>query len=446
MDSIYHRFAPKMQQAISREALMQAYDKQLKPMGTIVGFGFDEVTNNVTRYKITTSSGVLLQMLLALDSNQAITTFAFQPYQQKPEKERTNIYTDNALVSAMDSMVHTYAMDYLKNRFTPGMSIGILSGSKSYYYNYGISNSATEQHPTRHTQYEIGSITKTMVAFVLADAFATGKLQYQESIYKYLPDSVQTNKALANIKWIHLSNHTSGLPRLPDNLLKGSQNFNDTYAYYTVPVLFAALKQIKLDSEPGTTYSYSNLAVGLLGTLLENLYGESLPALFQRMIFNPAQMHDSYVAITGNATDTTLLATPHNAAGKRTVYWHFKALAGAGAVVSSTHDMLQYLARLTLRPLQKGKPDPRWQYIDSITYSGTERVSLAWHFNAADAKFKTMEHSGGTGGFRTHAVICQGIKSSVFVAINASEDPGATLVGGQLMQYLIRQNISNNKP
>ena len=439
MDSIYNRFSPNMQKAITNEALREAYNKQLKPFGEIVGFGFEDNNNGVSRYKLTTKSGTLLQMLLKVNDVQAIDAFAFQPYQHKPEKERTNIYTDNALQSHLDSFVNKEALNYLKLKFAPGMSIGILKGTNAYTYNYGESKPAEMLHPTAGTQYEIGSITKTMVAFVLADAFATGKLKYDETIFNYLPDSVKENKALEKITWVQLSNHTSGLPRLPGNLLKGSKNFNDSYAYYSKESLYEALSNIKLEHVPGTTYSYSNLAVGLLGTLLEEVYKETLDELLSRMIFKPNKMADTYVARLNKAPDTTMLATPHNAEGKRSTYWHFESLAGAGAVVSTTNDMLRYMLPLIMRPKTKGKTDPRMEFLDRISYEQSERVSLGWHFNEKDATDQTMEHSGGTAGFRTHLIFCPKRQVGVFVAINAAEDPGAVVVGNAIMKELLKQ-------
>ena len=62
-----------------------------------------------------------------------------------------------------------------------------------------------------------------------------------------------------------LSNHTSGLPQLPDNFENHSSDPYDPYKDYNKQHLFSYLKDCKPNGKPGETYAYSNLAVGLLG-------------------------------------------------------------------------------------------------------------------------------------------------------------------------------------
>ena len=70
----------------------------------------------------------------------------------------------------LDSLVTTLGESFLKNKQGVGLSIGIYNKGVLTFYNFGTTNKTKSNLPTRHTVYEIGSITKTFVSFILATA------------------------------------------------------------------------------------------------------------------------------------------------------------------------------------------------------------------------------------------------------------------------------------
>jgi len=436
-DSIYALTNQVFRNAIAKDAFVQSMKTQLQPLGTIAGFGQAQRANGVSRYKCIMSSGLNLQMLVALDAEDKVSTWAMRPWQEKPTTERTNIWNDNAMATSLDSLVNKIAADYMKTHFTPGLSIGILQGTKASTYNYGFARVETEQHPTRQTLYEIGSITKTFTAFVLADAVVNNKAKLDDPITKYLPDSVASNIKLQQIKLVHLSNHTSGLPRLPANLLEGSTKFNNPYAYYDNPKLFKFLKTVQPVRSPGIEYEYSNLAVGLLGVIMERVYAKPIQQLYDELIFKPLKMNNTFC---GPIPDTTMAAAPYTDKAQPTNYWNFISLAAAGSIKSTTEDMLRYALYFTMKPRQKGKPHPRLALLDSITYAkAPQYLSLGWLWDKDTGSNRIMQHSGGTGGFRSNISVIPDRKLAIVVLANCAEEPGAPLVAELLRKELLIQ-------
>ena len=438
-DSIWLAADSNFQSKLSMSEFENALKAQLFPYGDIVGFGYSNTLNgNVDRYRLTTEKGLLLQMLLQQNEKGQISTLFLQPWKEDVRERKDSLWYDNARSNDLDILVHDAAMQYLKSSNTPGLSILVLQGTKANYYNYGWARESTAQYPTPQMLYEIGSITKTLTGFVLADAVVSGKVKLTDPITKYLPDSVSRNRNLKDITLVQLSNHTSGLPRLATNYLEGSTRFYDPYASYGDNLLFKYLRTATLESKPGTQYSYSNLAVGLLGVIMEKVYRKPLQQIYSELIFEPFRMRST---TSLSLSDTTLAAGAHNALGYPTWYWNFQSMAAAGSVKSNLEDMARYCMQFTLRPrVKNNQPDPRILLLDSITYShAATHISLGWFFDKPDGPNRSMYHSGGTGGFRTHVKITPDRKEAIVVLANSAEEPGAPALAENISKLLLQK-------
>ena len=93
--------------------------------------------------------------------------------------------------------------------------------------------------------------------------------------------------------------------------------------------------------DPGASHEYSNLGFGLLGYALAQLDHRTYGALTGETILKPLGMTMSGTAFTDAMR--VHLAPGHDATGEKVKNWDFDALAGAGAIRSSTNDMLRYL-------------------------------------------------------------------------------------------------------
>lgn len=160
------------------------------------------------------------------------------------------ILTSNPLKSKMDNKVDSMFMPFMKYPNAVGLSIGIIKDGKTYTYGYGTTQKEKGQTPDANTIFEVGSITKTFTSAILAYYVRKGKISLTDPITKYLPDSVALNPELQKISIVNLSNHTSGLPRLPDNFFNKSTDYLNPYKNYTRQLLFASLKTCKLTTVP----------------------------------------------------------------------------------------------------------------------------------------------------------------------------------------------------
>src|SRR5207244_1996226 len=124
------------------------------------------------------------------------------------------VKSDNRLLTALDKQVDSAVRPYINLAITTGVSIGILRNGKMYFYNYGETAKGNKKLPNQHTIYEIGSISKTFTATLLADAVSNGKISLGDPVSKYLPariPALEFEGVPVTIKM--LSNHSSGIPR-----------------------------------------------------------------------------------------------------------------------------------------------------------------------------------------------------------------------------------------
>jgi CubicO group peptidase (beta-lactamase class C family) len=431
VDSMYALMAPSFKNKVSEKALEQGIITQLAPYGIITEFDFEGSKNGINKYKTKMFAGLMLQTLVGLDSTGMVETFAMQPYKNDAAPKRTALYNDNPMLTTLDSLADRAARSYIQDSATAGLSIAIYWQGKDYFYNYGEAEKASDKKATAQTVYEVGSITKTFVGYLLAKAVSEKKLSLDDPITLYLPDSVAANDALKEIKIVNLTNHSSGLPRLPVDLYhtKGL-NAADPYAHYSEDMLFNGLKQIKPSRKPGVQYEYSNYAVGILGTILARVNKMSFPQMVETFITQPMQM---------NHTSAANVILPGQAIGyneKMEVmhYWNFQSIAAAGSIKSSATDMLLY-GKGTMKTMQ-GKSvisrlltTPTWQN-DPVF------ITLGWHQSKPGEAPLKYEHSGGTDGFRTHLTICPEKNWVVLALANQASDPGSSKVALVIVQQL----------
>jgi serine-type D-Ala-D-Ala carboxypeptidase/endopeptidase len=300
-----------------------------------------------------------------------------------------------------------------------GIVVGLIDRQGQQTIGYGRLSQTDQRQPNGDTVFEIGSITKVFTALVLADMAERGELKLTDPISKFLPKSVTvpTHNGKA-ITLIDLATHTSGLPRLPDNL--NPQDINNPYADYTIAQLNQFLSSYKLTRDIGKKYEYSNLGMGLLGHLLSLKAGIDYETLIKTRITQPGQM--SSTAIKLSPTLRSRLATGHDAAGNAVTNWDLPTLAGAGALRSTANDLLQFLAahqgwRQSTLAAAMRTSQTRQRQTDNPNLA----IGLGWHI-LNQSGTTIISHDGGTGGYRSFIGFNQTTQLGVVVLANSSND------------------------
>ena len=428
-DSIYSLAGAAFRKELSPETFSYVAANQLFPLGSIKESSLINFLNNKESVYKLVFDQVTLQLWMSLDDKSKLQMFLFKPYQQEPGNKPKPVGTTNLMRTLTDKKVDSAARTYIQKSNTVGLSLGILRNGVITTYNYGETKQGNNQLPDANTLFEIGSITKTFTATLLAWYVNEGKVKLSDPITKYLPDSVVANKELQGITLQMLSNHSSGLPRLPDNFVNHSSDSLDPYRDYKKQYLLDYLKTCKLMSKPGQKYAYSNLAVGLLGSILEQVSGKPFEQMVDEIICKPLGMKSTARQLSPALKQR--FVTVYNDQGKETPAWNFDVLAPCGSLRSTVNDLLTY-AKANMTPANT-KLSKAFELTHQVTFDKDIKLGLGWHIikvNGAEYYF----HNGGTYGCSSFLVFNPEKKIAVVVLSNSGASVDA--VGGEIVKNL----------
>nr|WP_294793361.1 serine hydrolase domain-containing protein [uncultured Mucilaginibacter sp.] len=430
-NELYALTGDKLRGALTPTAFQQICSQQLFPLGNIKASALLSFVNNTTATYKLTFDAVTLQLMLSLDQFDKIELFLFQPYKDVTLKKITLAPTNNPMATIVDKQVDTAARGYIQKINTVGLSIGIIKNGVLNIYNYGETTKGNNKLPTGNTLFELASITKTFTATLLAWYINEGKIKLTDPIIKYLPDSVAANPQLKNVALLTLSNHTSGLPRLPENY-NNQKPFDkeNPYKNYNKQLLFSYLKTCRLNNEPGKTYVYSNLAAGLLGVILERVTGKTYERMVQEVITTPLLMKGTAQHLPRILADR--FAAVYDDGGNLTPPWDLDALAGASALRSTVNDMAIFVK--ANMAADESKLSKALQLTHQITFKNNDTATgLGWHIIKV-AGVEYIYHNGGTYGSSSFLAFNTEKKLGVIVLSNASESTDA--LGTELLKKL----------
>jgi serine-type D-Ala-D-Ala carboxypeptidase/endopeptidase len=261
-----------------------------------------------------------------------------------------------------------------------------------------------------HTAFEIGSITKTMTAALLAELIGQGEIALDDAITKLLPPGaiVPTFNG-AEITVGNILTHTSGLPSFPWR----NTDMANPYARLTEANLRGMLAKTPLKRAPGSQYEYSNFAFMVLSYALARRSGKDFETLLHERLLSPLGMDETYIVIR---PPTVRVAEGHLSNGARTSPWDVRAdLGGAGGVRATLPDMVRYLeGQLGTRESPITPALARTH--GSASGTATQSRPMAWETISTEDGRTFVMHPGGTGGY------------SAFLAFDRSAQRGAILL------------------
>jgi serine-type D-Ala-D-Ala carboxypeptidase/endopeptidase len=276
-----------------------------------------------------------------------------------------------------------------------------------------------------HTAFEIGSVTKTMTAALLAEFIARGEVSLNDPIAKLLPPGTSVPSFNGRLITIgEIVTHASGLPAIPAQYR--ITDMNNPYASVTERDLLGALAATQLTRAPGSQWEYSNFAMMVLSYALAKRSGKDYETLLRERLLAPLGMNETYVA---RRPPQVRLAQGHLANTMPTVPWDFPSdMAGVGGVRATLPDMVRYLeGELGTRESAITPALARTQ--QQVASIGGHTMGMNWEIlstaNIANGRIIIM-HGGGTGGYSSFVAVDRAAKRAAVLL----SDTALTDVGG----------------
>ncbi len=260
----------------------------------------------------------------------------------------------------------------------PGAVLGIWADGEQTIAPYGVLNRGTGVEVTADSVFQIGSITKIWTATLVAQLVAEGKLSYDDAVVKLLPAAPIDERITVR----HLLTHQSGLD---GDLFTDTGRGDDCLERYV-----ALLNKVDQLFDPGTAYSYCNVASVLLGRLIEVLDNRSWDSALRARLIEPLGLK-----ATMTLPEEAILhrnALGHTADGVPVKTWNLpRSIGPAGLITASAGDLLRF-AQLHLDQYAEMR-SPQVAFPGGA--GGVESIGLGWRLYDWSGR-KLFGHDGMT--------------------------------------------------
>jgi len=330
--------------------------------------------------------------------------------------------TDNRQRTALDEAVQQAAAAYMQQPAAVGLSIALYKNGRQYFYNYGEVERGSGRLPTATTYYNMGSVAKTFVATLLAQAVLDKKVQLTDDIRQYLPGQYPNLEYDGHpVRLVDLANHTASLPgtshvypkALGDSLralaLVPRLGY---YNRYSADSLLADLHHLRPTALPGTTYRYNNLGPLILQLLLERVYQQPYEQLLTRYVQQHFGLRDTKRVLS--AREQARYATGYETPQRGQVPVNYTGYWGGTTLTSTPADLLRYAqANLAARD-----PAVRLAHQPTTTLPEGYAVGLVWRLDTDAAGSRRIYHSGHFPGYNTWLAAYPGQDVAVVLLVN----------------------------
>jgi CubicO group peptidase (beta-lactamase class C family) len=285
------------------------------------------------------------------------------------------------------------------------VSIAVVDGSTTTYANFGADED---------TEYEIGSITKTLTGLLLADAIERGEVTTDTKVGALLP---LNGSQLADVTLAELASHRSGLSaqgmQLDETIpfLARLEMHRNPFIHDVDGVLAIARKATLTNRG---AFAYSNLGTAVLGHALAAAAHVEYADLVTQRLLTPLGMAATNFPLTA-ANLPAHASTGYSAAGLAEAPWTINGWAPAGGARSTAADMVRYTRAL----LDGSAPGidaltPRWDF-------GAQQIGYAWQIERYQGHTVTFKN-GLTGGFTSKIILDRADDRAVIVLSNTAAE------------------------
>lgn len=291
----------------------------------------------------TTISSIIQSQYQLAYSQQQTTITNNSNYSSKSEISNTLLEQFKEIVFKQISSNSSNKSAMSNSSITVPIVVGIVTTNGTQVSVYRNISSSNDTKVNGNTVFDIASIAKTFVTIILADMIKQGLVNLGDPIEKYLPANNITVPSYNGHKITleDLATHTSGLPDFPTGWIRNHS--------YTTQQVYDFISNTTLSSEPGIKADYSDIGMGLLGHILSLRTGVSFDQLVKDRTLKVLAMDSTGMRMNASGISVpedikSRYAKGHIAGKEVNLEFIPEAIQSAGAMYSTTNDLLKYLS------------------------------------------------------------------------------------------------------
>lgn len=354
---------------------------------------------------------------------------------------------DSADISSLEPGIAELVSTALGQDRIPGLSVGVVRGdSLAAYYSFGTQRMGDDLLPTAQTISRVASITKTFTATAILQLRDLGQLELDDPLLVHMPDFTIASAlrgALEGVTLCRMMTHYSGL-RTEHPLTDW-----DTPSFPTSEDLLGNLADIEIVIPQDSQWKYSNLAVGLLGHLIEQVSGVPYEQYVYEEIIGPLGLNNTRYELDSKQTELRATGYSRPLPGsddlREAPYAPLRGIAAAGQLQSNVEDLAKWmsfqfssgrtthpsnvLAASTLAEMHRpAYLADDWTSGQAIGWRISRRGDLILH-----------NHGGGIQGFASNMVFDLKSQTGVIVLANVWPATAPYVLAEDIAEMVIRE-------
>lgn len=305
-------------------------------------------------------------------------------------------YDSTFLVEKIDSLIAKLPSS------APGGAIAVVSSQKIIYEkSFGMMNLEYQLPNTKHTLFNIASVSKHFTAYCILLLEKEGKINLDDDIRSYLPS---LPKYSHKISIRHLIHHTSGIASSDNLRLFAGLSLEAPWDAQDEMNIISRYDQ--LNYRPNDESFYSNSGYFLLAKIIEKVSGQSFCDYITEKLFLPLGMNETIVY------DSPGKIIMGKAAGYKQMQQSFvrmntegESVYGSTNIYTSINDLVIW-AKYLLNPTEDHKQMVSRLFVPSHVTNKGYILNYTYGLNIENYKgMKMADHSGYAMGFRSRLII-----------------------------------------
>lgn len=303
-----------------------------------------------------------------------------------------------------------------KGKINIKLNIGFLIGEKTVFKTFGESGEINFEN----NLYEIGSMTKTFTASLLAKHISQNEMRLDDRISNYIKD-LDPNKYYPSLQ--RIATHTAGysatfplssweyLGLVKDTIFGKGKTKKENPFNMEMDEMFRLIEKSKL-KDKDYKWSYSNFGIALLGYAVGLVSGNGYWDSMKKFIANELKLENTYLG-----TENSKIINGFNSKNENCGNWKWNKnglTVSFGGLCSTVEDLLAY-ARVNMYE------EKNYLTICHKKYANATKkhdMGLVWWLDKENNNI--IMHQGGTGCFSSFLCIDKGNKKAVVILSNYS--------------------------
>lgn len=222
-----------------------------------------------------------------------------------------------------------------KKGFNGNVLVG-LYGTVIYKNAFGYSDMRTKELLNVKSVFQIASVSKQFTAIAIMILHEQGKLDYSDTIQKFLPEF-----PYKNITVKQLLAHRSGLPNY---MYFSTKYWKKKKEYMSNEDVLAQMirYQPRPEFTPDRRYKYSNTGYAMLVLIVERISGLPFHEFMERNVFQPIGMHSTFVYNPNNSKTIEYETKGYNKNRRKSYVDFLDGVVGDKGIFSTVEDMFAW--------------------------------------------------------------------------------------------------------